>query len=308
MTKIGKRECIIVCVVAVVAVSAFFMFFRNDLGWFIWNNTHWTEGALAFENKDPALYLDIGMYYFQKKHDFESAETIFKKAIEVVPEAPWIRYQLGRIYFIRGRFYQALMLLQKEHELYPEHKRVHYMLGLVYGYRGLGGDLEKAEENFEKFIAFAPKEWAGYNDLAWIQIKRKKFEEAKASVLNAFEIVSYEKDRNVWLWTSLGVAELNLGNYEEAKRAFLKAEHISGAMTADYFASAYPGNDPRNAEELFRQFQGTLFLNLGIVNEKLGAVEEARAAYGAYLNILPKGPYPTREEVEQRIRDISVGY
>lgn len=254
---------------------------------------------LYLDSKNPTLAFDIGNYFFNGgAYDLNKARAAYEKALAIDPNIRLAHYQLGRLAFIRGDLTKAANEIEEELRLHPEIPNSYYVRGLIEGYQGLYGS---AEKDFSKFIEQAPQSWAGYNDLAWVQAKQKKFQEARETVLLAFKRLPGETERNVWLWTSLGVASLNLKEYNGAEAAFMKARTISEGISAEYFWSAYPGNDPRGAEQAFKQFKATLSLNLALTHEKTGKYSEAKQEYYNYLALLPEGPYPQRHEIEQRL-------
>lgn len=304
MLNVWAWKVLAFAVPAAVLVSSGFLY-RDHVAQFVWDYTKWDAVALSINAENSGLATEIGLYYFGGgAYDLERAKRAFEETIVIDSSVPGIRYQLGRIHFIQGNFGHAIYVLTRELELYPDHLRPLYVRGLVYGYRGLPGDLALAEEDFANFNAWASGEWAGYNDLAWIQTRREKFSDARDTVHRAFDAIWWVKQGNPWLWTTLGIAELNLGNYNEARDAFLIARRYSEEMSPGYFMTAYPGNDSRNAEELFNQYQATLSFNLGIASEHLDDTISAIAEYESYLVLLPRGPYPSRAEVEGKIREL----
>jgi len=258
-------------------------------------------------NKNSAkLSMEIGDYYFNGgAYDLDRASQAYKQALIINPNIPVAHYQLGRILFVSGRFNIAIQEINKEIELFPSSPHAYYARGLVYGYRSYPDDFENAERDFKNFIAWMPKSWAGYNDLAWVQIKQKKYKEAKQTLELGFDNVPETQKKNMWMLASLGIVHLNLKNYNEARDIFLTVKDISEKMTSQNFWSAYPGNDPRNAGEAFNQFNSTLHFNLGVVYENLGETSLAKEEYETYLKLLPKGPFPQKYEIEQKINELS---
>ena len=269
--------------------------------WHIWVSVAAVAGFgfLLSRSWLAQMAMPVGDYYFNGgAYDLGWAERVYGAALALDPRVPLAHYQRARIHFLRGNFYSALREINGELDIYPENLRSLYVRGLIYGYMS---ELTRAREDFKRFIEWAPAEWAGYNDLAWIQVKLGKFQEGKETITRAFAVMPGERNRNPWLWTSLGVTHLNLGEYTRASEAFLTALRMTERMSAQYFWSAYPGNDPRGAEEAFRQFRATLNFNLGIAHEKLGEFGKAKEAYHTYISLLPKGSFPQRAEVEEKI-------
>lgn len=291
-----------------VAVSLIFIFFakRDALAKFVWQNYRWPAASLLLNRSDADLAMFIGNYYFNGviggvEYNPDVAEKAFKKAITINQEIPQGHYLLGRIAFIKGDFQTALKEINREIELRPEFPNTYYMLGLINGYVG---NFEMAAKNFSQFIEKIPAQWAGYNDLAWIQIKLGDFKEAERTVQSAFNKISGEKKRNPWLWTSLGVAQLNLEEYDKAKESFLTALTIADKMSASYFWSAYPGNNPENAESAFRQFLSALHFNLAISFEKIGRREEATREYEKVLEFIDENSNFKKNIIDEKIRSL----
>ena len=142
-------------------------------------------GFLFFQEpkiKDAAEAVRLGNYYFNGAggYDLEKAEAGFTKAVEIDPKILWGHYQLARVYFVKGEKDRALEEINKELEVNPENLRSLYVRGLIYE---SSGKLAEAEADFKRFVLWAPKEWAGYNDLAWILAKEGKYREAKEVLL-----------------------------------------------------------------------------------------------------------------------------
>jgi len=199
---------------------------------------------LSREKIDPKLEMETGNYYFNNgAYDLEKAEEAFRRALKADPKILWGHYQLARIYFVKGEKELALEEINKELEANPANLRSLYVRGLIYGYMS---NLTRAEADFSRFVRWAPKEWAGYNDLAWILAKEGKYADAeKVAGEGIKEAIGGEE--NAWLWNSLGVAQLNLKKYNDAEKSFRKALKLARNMTENEWARAYPGNNPEES-------------------------------------------------------------
>lgn len=282
-------------------------FFRSEASLFLWEKfSLFPMVAVALNDDNATLAYDVGNYYFGGgAYDLTKAEKMYDRALKIDPSIQWGHFQKGRINFINGFFNIAINEEKKELELYPENLRPYYMLGLIYGYRGYSGDLEKAAEGFRRFVEWAPSEWAGHNDLAWILNMQGNFSEAQKVVITAFDTIPVEVARNPWLWTALGIASLNTGAYNEARDAFINALSISKDMTATYFYGAYPGNDFNNAEASFRNFKSILHFNRALSHEALGEFKKAEASYKQYVALLSENQKPSKNDIEERINNLN---
>lgn len=263
-----KKSHIYVSILAILFFS--FMLSQSYLANFIWQNYRNADIALVLDRADVKLAMEIGNYYFNGPacakasagaavcYDLKKAEKGFKRAVAIDDKILWGHYQLARIYFVEGEKEKALEEINKELEENPENLRSLYVRGLINP--GLG-DLSGAENDFRRFTQWAPKEWAGYNDLAWILAKEGKYAEAeKISAQGIKEALG--GDKNPWLWNSLGVSELNLGKYANARKSFTKAKKLADMLLLSEWLKAYPGNNPIEAERGLADFKRAIEENL----------------------------------------------
>jgi len=178
--------------------------------------------------------------------------------VAIDPTLPWGNYQLARVYFVENRLDKALRAINRELEIFPNNIRALYVRGLVEGYSGM---LAEAEEDFARFLEYAPYDWAPYNDLAWIEAAQGDFaamrETARAGIERAIGGAT-----NPWLWNMLGVAELNLNNFDAAEPALREARAMALALTSADWRAAYPGNNPDQTHEGLAAFRAAIDENL----------------------------------------------
>ena len=220
---------------------------------------------------DAGFLMRQGNYYFNGgAYDLEKAGRAFQRAVRIEPGILWGHYQLARIYFIKGDSAKALEEINKELEANPENLRSLYVRGLIYGFVGR---FREAEEDLRRFVAWAPKEWAGWNDLAWILAKRGKYREATDAIAAALREVPDGRE-NPWLWNSLGVAQLNLVEHASAAASFGRAQTIADTLNPADWREAYPGNNPADAGGGLAAFRAAIRENLA--RAKSARVDRAR--------------------------------
>lgn len=251
--------------IGAVVIFSFFLS-RDSLSRFVWQKYRWPQTALLLNRSDTDLAMLIGNYYFNgvigsKEYNLGIAQKAFEKAVGINQKILWGHYQLARIYFIKGDYGMALSEINRELSANPENLRSLYVRGLIYGYRNQAGDLGKAEADFRRFTFWAPSEWAGYNDLAWILSKQGKYEGAEKTIKKSFSEIK-EAGSNPWLWNSLGVAELNLKKYSGAAYSFKKAKELAEKLTTNDWTRAYPGNNPSTGGEGLLAFLKAIDENL----------------------------------------------
>lgn len=246
--------------ITVTALLIFLFFgYRDELANIAWKKLHRADFAIALIESDAALARLIGDYHFGLgTYDLARAERAYRKAVAADPKILWGHYQLARIYFLKNDYPRALAEINEELAKNPENLRSLYVRGLIWGFHG---DLAKAAEDFSRFTQWAPKEWAGYNDLAWVLAEQGKYPQVKETIKTAFLNVK-DAEKNPWLWNSLGVAHLNLKEYREAKNAFVHAKEYAETLTEAEWQKSYPGNNPGSATSGLRAFHTAVEENL----------------------------------------------
>ncbi len=215
--------------------------------------------ALALDQHDARLAVEIGNFYFgQGSYDTGTALAAYRRAVAIDPGIRAARYQIARILFVRADFYAARTELLIEMTLHPDNHRAWYMLGLIDAYQKRYTD---AERDFKTFTSFFPEEWAGHNDLAWVLSLDGKYTEV-LSELGRASILVPGADVNPWYWNLRGVAQLNLGFYEDARTSFQKASSLANALTLEDWHKAYPGNDIASGAQDLRTFQEAIKSNI----------------------------------------------
>lgn len=224
----------------------------------LWGAQH---PALAYYlNRDDAgLAMRVGDYYFGGgAYDLGKAEHSYRLALELKPGILWGNYQLGRIYFVEGKLDSAIQEINAELVANPTNLRSLYVRALI---EDAQRNLPAAEADFTRFIAWAPTEWAGYNDLSFVLAEEWKFSQAEQVIAQAMKQVPGAAG-NPWLWNSLGLAQLNELHYTEAQASFAQAQKSAQAMTPEVWHHAYPGNDPAASSASIEAFKKAIAANL----------------------------------------------
>lgn len=229
------------------------------------------KGWLVLTGKESVadFYYNRGLYYFGGgAYNLPKAQESFQQALAHTDgRYPMAYYQLGRIYFVIGDFSAALAETEAELAQYPDHYRTHYVRGLIYGYRK---QFIQAEAEFKAFIQKEPyPTWAGYNDLAWVYFSQGKYADAAETARKGLD-AKPQAPYSAWLENSLGVSEMNLGNWWNAEYYLsLSLKHFQ-QMTEEQWGIAYPGNDPEQYDGGLAQTRAAIQQNLSLVHSKLG--------------------------------------
>ena len=256
----GKTSIFGIAALVLIISAVGIYTYRHQLAPIVWNTFHLAPLATLLDSRSAALYEAMGNYYFESDHyDVEAARRYFEKAVALDTHVPLAHYQLARIYFITGNSALALQEVDTQFALYPGFERSYYMRGLIYSY---AGELNKAVADFRAFLAWKPESWAAHNDLAWVYFKKGDFVHAEGL---AREGLAYTPD-NAWLLTMRGVSLLNLGKKREAAGVLASALAEAQKLTKEDWIKAYPGNDPKIAEQGLREIIQTIEKNLALAN------------------------------------------
>lgn len=244
-----------------VAVSLILIFVekQDTLAKLLWQKYRLSRAAIALVRQDDNLAMQIGNYYFGGgAYNLPTAERAFKKALEINSRALGPRYQLSRIYFLKGDFSRAFIEINTEIKNFPDFKRSYYVRGLINGY---AKNFPQATSDFEEFLKWDSQSWAAHNDLAWIYFQTGDYKSAERI---SREGLKWNPD-NPWLLNSLGIALLNLNKKTEAKDVLKKALIEARKLKPLDWQKSYPGNNPVIAEEALKKMVENIEFNLSLV-------------------------------------------
>src|SRR3989344_2414193 len=113
-------------VVTLVLLTAFFSV-RDSLARIAWEKHGRADWAFRLVWRDVNLAMQLGNYYFNGgEYDLNKAEQAYKKAVAKDSVIFWGHYQLARIYFVQGKYDEAVQEADKELEGNPENLRALY--------------------------------------------------------------------------------------------------------------------------------------------------------------------------------------
>ncbi len=188
-------------------------------------------GQRHFNAADPVAY------------NVDLAEYFYRQAERHNPSIPYLYHELARISFLRGRFEQAL--LEINHQIQRHGDRTpnsYYMRALIAGYKG---DYDIAIRDYEYFLKLVPTSWATANDYAWVLLKADKPEKAAKVTGDLLKV----HPENPWLLSTHAIALYEMGDLHGALRVAKEALAASAKITEAQWLKAYPGNDPRTAQQ-----------------------------------------------------------
>lgn len=160
---------------------------------------------LSFPDSDKK-YIDLANYYRSTKQ-YDKAERMSKKAIELNPKNDMPYLQLGNYYRYTKRFDEAIIVIGKAMEINPNNDWPYVQMGNIYKDQGKPDD---AIPMFKKAIELNPKRNWGYKELGRVYLGQNKPDEAEKMFLRAIDIdPKPEEPDNAYidlanLYTSLG--------------------------------------------------------------------------------------------------------
>jgi protein O-GlcNAc transferase len=165
---------------------------------------------------------------------------------------------LGVVYQHKGRYADALLLMQKAAELLPNDAEAHNNLGIIL--QGLGR-ISEAEASYRRSLRLAPGYAQAHGNLGSALKEAGRLNEAEASCRSAVQL----NPNYVKAYNNLGVILHELKRLDDAEAAYRHALQIN----PDY-------DDAHN--------------NLGITLKAQGRTEEAKSSYQRALEINPNSP------------------
>lgn len=279
--------------------------------------------ALALSPADPrALLLTADLAL--DRDDVRAATNALRRLREAEPEVAAVHNRLGLALELAGDASEAVHSFERAAVLDPEHHGAFINLGRAHR---RAGDLEAASAAFERATRLQPGDadaWLGAGlvalDLHDVDSARESLDRAAelaphasaaqaalgdlatlegrhADAVDAYRTALSRNDGDASTWVKLGNALVRDGGIDEGIRAFgeaLRREDLAAAHNGLGAALARL-RDPRAAEELARA--ATLdpqdpnpLMNLALLREREGALDEAREAWRGALARHPGHP------------------
>ena len=240
-------------------------YWRKPLAAFLWQRCR-MPGMALFVNPEVECAMRIGNDYFNVSgdgtYDLGRARRYFLRALQLDSNTPEAWHQLARIDFLQRNFSSALEKINTQIALHGERFMAsYYIRGLICGYIGTPECLGQAEEDFTRFLAWDPNNWAARNDLAWISFQQGEYERAEAVASQGLQ----DSPGNPWLLNMRGIVLLNLGLKQEAGALFEQARSAIESMTEADWHTAYPGNHPGVAAQGIEEMKRTVEFNMALV-------------------------------------------
>lgn len=121
----------------------------------------------------------------KQEGDLLSAESLFRKAIDLEPQNADFHFELGNLYIEQNHLQGARMELQQVVMISPEYLAAHYNLGLVYRELGMMGE---ARNQFRRVLELDPLNVKAQLQIGYVYQEEGFFEEARQAFETAREM------------------------------------------------------------------------------------------------------------------------
>jgi len=155
-------------------------------------------------------------FLYQKEGKSEAAISLYKEALTLVPNLPFVHYNLGIIFHHQGNLLGASSHYQQAIAYFPKDIEAHYNFAIVLEQQGL---LDEAISSYQKVINLSQNSTANilievlaYRNWSSILVKEGRYQEA----IEILEQAITKKPDDANLYNGLGKAFLELGKVEKA--------------------------------------------------------------------------------------------
>lgn len=234
-----RINLIVIAVLTIAGIALWTVRFSVYSGW---------ENVAYALNPTAGLAYAYGNGHFDATahpnvYDIDRAEYFYREVQKHDPAHAYVHHQRARIAFLHGQFPAALALINAQINLFgTTTPSSFYVRGLILGFMERYAE---AAESFEAYLETNPNNWAAVNDYAWVLLKSGRSQEALAVLENLLN----KNQENAWLLNSAAIAAYETGDAEVARAYAERASEHAERITREEWLAAYPGNDPRIAEE-----------------------------------------------------------
>lgn len=189
--------------------------------------------------------------FLEKK--YEEAEKVYRQAIELKPDHPWINCNLGRSLLNQGKVEIAIPYLQKAIELDSNIAEAYYSLGNAFTKQKR---FDEAVNAYRKAIELEPNQFIYHHQLGDAFFLQKKYAEAVSPYRKAIELNS----EYAWSYHNLGRALSELRRWEEAIAVFHKAVGLWPENSDFHYGLGHAQVKLGNAEEGITEYRRAIEL------------------------------------------------
>ncbi len=250
--------------------------------------------------KDPYILNERAQIAFASG-DFETAEPLYQRLVEISPNWVIAYNQLGYISMATGRFTEAEEYFKSYRFIAPDQANPYDSLGELFIALGR---YEEAEENFEKAIAVYPEFWASYQHIVLMKAFEGDLDGARSTIasmrdagapepwvrpMECLEHFTRLRDADAWQQildeseTSDCVSEVSVGySFVTAHCAASKLGEWERAMEMELrladLLGKYEGKAGKDSESVRAMYLHTQGIRLALQGRYDEAVEKLQSA------------------------------
>lgn len=218
--------------------------------------------TLALAPNSFEMHNNLGAVYYNQGN-MKAAEREWVRAQQISPLEIPLLDNLGLVYMDEGRYDEAISVLKKSILLMPGDADAYINLGMTYAKMG---NLPAAENEFGRALGHAPLSVRAHNRLGELYFAEGKYANAAKEFSRSAQSVPTTK-----AYLGAGLAHLQMGELEQAERAFKAAEALDPGDSRPHFVLGYfYGVNGRTAEAV-KEYQAGFKLDPNN--------EEARATF-----------------------------
>jgi protein O-mannosyl-transferase len=135
----------------------------------------WLKSRIALQVAAGLLILALGVGSWFQARLWRDSITLFEHTLSVTKRNVLIHYNLGFVFFTKGKFDEAERLFTEAIKLRPDYAEAHSSLGNVYLRQK---KLEEAGKKFAEAVRFKPELVEAQYNLGYVLLQQKKPDEA----------------------------------------------------------------------------------------------------------------------------------
>ena len=178
------------------------------------------NNAKKLDPKNPRVYYISALSNFDAKN-YQASLSDIKKAIELSPEDPYIRFHAAITYEKLSKIADAAR--EMEEALKYDKENPGYLNFLGYIYVDSNINLEKAAEMIQSALSKEPNNGAFLDSIGWLHYKKNNYREAYKYLYRGMQNLTAAKTEDPVVYDHLGDTSLKLGKKEKAVEYWKKA-------------------------------------------------------------------------------------
>jgi tetratricopeptide (TPR) repeat protein len=160
----------------------------NDLGDF--QKAEWHK-IQAIRSSQTNFLNNLGRHY-EKMNRPDDAEWMYLKSLEILPDFPYARENLIKLYLKTRAFDKALEWQQKAVKLKSNDTETYFALARTYY---MANNAEKAKEYFDKAIQLYPNRVDAHDYVSWYYWMHGEYEEANEYIKRAYALEDLDNNQ-----------------------------------------------------------------------------------------------------------------